>query len=80
MKRIFQCKREEVTEEWRNIHDEELHNFYSSPNILAIVLHFVLRAMQSMISFGLFCDCSLVPILWLSSPISNAHFLQIFFN
>jgi hypothetical protein len=27
-------KREEVTEEWRKLHSEELHNLYSSPDIV----------------------------------------------
>jgi hypothetical protein len=31
--RIFRPKREEVTEEWRKLQDEELHNLYPSPNI-----------------------------------------------
>jgi hypothetical protein len=31
--RIFGCKRDEVTGEWRKLHDEKLHNLYSSPNI-----------------------------------------------
>jgi hypothetical protein len=34
-----------------------------------------------MTNLGLFYDCSpLDPILWLSSPVSNAHCLQIFFS
>jgi hypothetical protein len=31
---IFGPKRDEVTGEWRKMHNEELHNFYSSPNII----------------------------------------------
>jgi hypothetical protein len=31
--RIFGPKRDEVTGEWRKLHNEELHNLYSSPNI-----------------------------------------------
>jgi hypothetical protein len=27
-------KREKVTEGWRNLHYEQLHNMYSSPNII----------------------------------------------
>jgi hypothetical protein len=32
--RIFGPKRDEVTGEWRKLHNEELHNLYSSPNII----------------------------------------------
>jgi hypothetical protein len=31
LRRIFGLKREEVTEEWRKLHIEELHDLYSSP-------------------------------------------------
>jgi hypothetical protein len=34
LSRIFGPKRDEVTEEWRKIHNEELHNLYSSPNTI----------------------------------------------
>jgi hypothetical protein len=30
--RIFGPKRDEVTEGWRKLHNEELHNLYSSPS------------------------------------------------
>jgi hypothetical protein len=32
--RIFGPKRDEVTGEWRKLHSEELHNLYSSPDIV----------------------------------------------
>jgi hypothetical protein len=34
LRRIFGPKREEVTGEWRKLHNEELHILYSSPNII----------------------------------------------
>jgi hypothetical protein len=34
LRRIFVPKRDEVTGEWRKLHNEELHILYSSPNII----------------------------------------------
>jgi hypothetical protein len=34
LRRIFVPKRNEVTGEWRKLHNEELHNLYSSPDII----------------------------------------------
>jgi hypothetical protein len=34
LRRIFGPERDDVTVEWRKVHNEELHNFYSSPNII----------------------------------------------
>jgi hypothetical protein len=34
LKRIFGPKRDEVTGQWRRLHRGELHNLYSSPNII----------------------------------------------
>jgi hypothetical protein len=34
LRRIFGTKRDEVTEEWRKLHNEELYNLYSSPDII----------------------------------------------
>jgi hypothetical protein len=35
--RIFGPKRDEVMGDWRKLHNEELHNLYSSPNIITMV-------------------------------------------
>ena len=35
--RIFGPKRDEVAEEWRNLHNEELNDLYSSPNIIRVI-------------------------------------------
>jgi hypothetical protein len=37
LRRIFGPKRDEVTGGWRKQHDEELHNSYSSPNIIRMM-------------------------------------------
>jgi hypothetical protein len=34
LRRIFGPKRDEETGEWRKMHSEELHNLYSSPDII----------------------------------------------
>jgi hypothetical protein len=34
LRRIFGPKRNEVTGGWRKLHNEELHNLYSSPSII----------------------------------------------
>jgi hypothetical protein len=37
LRRIFGPKRDEVTEGWRKLHSEELHDLYSSPSIIRIM-------------------------------------------
>ena len=34
---IFKSKRDEVTEEWRKLHNEELNDLYSLPNIVRVI-------------------------------------------
>ena len=36
-RRIFGPTRDEVTGEWRRLHNEELNNLYSSPNIVRVI-------------------------------------------
>jgi len=35
--RIFGPRREEVTGEWRKLHNEDLNNLYFSPNIIRVI-------------------------------------------
>jgi hypothetical protein len=37
LRRILGPKRDEVTREWRKLHNEELHDLYSSPSIIRIM-------------------------------------------
>jgi hypothetical protein len=37
LRRICGPKRDDVTGDWRKLHNEELHNLYSSPNIIRMI-------------------------------------------
>ena len=37
LRRIFGPKRDGVTGEWRKLHNKELNDLYSSPNILRVI-------------------------------------------
>jgi len=37
LRRIFGPRRDEVTGEWRRLHNEELNDPYSSPNIVRVI-------------------------------------------
>jgi hypothetical protein len=43
LRRIFGSKKE-VTGGWRKLHNEELHNLYSSPSIITIIKSWRLRS------------------------------------
>jgi hypothetical protein len=37
LRRIFGPKRDEVTGEWRKLHNEELNGLYSLPNVVRVI-------------------------------------------
>ena len=37
LRRIFGPKRDEVTGQWRKLHNEELNDLYSSPSIVQVI-------------------------------------------
>jgi hypothetical protein len=43
LRRIFGQKRDEVTGDWRKLHNEELHNLYSSPSIIRMMKSWRIR-------------------------------------
>jgi hypothetical protein len=43
LRRIFGPKRDEVTGEWRKLHNEELNDLYSSPTIVRVIKSIKMR-------------------------------------
>jgi hypothetical protein len=43
LRRIFGPKRDEATGDWRRLHNEELNDLYSSPNIIRIIKSRIMR-------------------------------------
>jgi len=43
LRRIFGPKRDEVTGEWRKLHNEELNDIYSLPNIVRVIKSLIMR-------------------------------------
>jgi hypothetical protein len=43
LRRIVGPKRDEVTGGWRKLHNEELHDLYSSPSIIRIIKTMMVR-------------------------------------
>ena len=43
LKKLFGPKREEITEEWRRLHNEELHDLYCSLNHIRVIKPWWLR-------------------------------------
>jgi hypothetical protein len=37
LRRMFGSKRDEVTREWRELHNEELNDLYSSPSVVQLI-------------------------------------------
>ena len=52
LKRIFGPKRDEVTGEWRKLHNEELNNPYCTPNIVRIIKSRRMRLVGHVESMG----------------------------
>jgi hypothetical protein len=50
--RIFGPKRDDVTGGWRKLHNEELHNLYSSPRIIRMIKSRRMRWAEHVVRMG----------------------------
>jgi hypothetical protein len=70
LRRIFGPKRDEVTGEWRNLHNEELHNLYSYPDIIRQVTSSRMRLAGHVARMGEERMCTR---FWWKSPNERDH-------
>ena len=52
LRKIFGPKRDEVTGEWRKLHNEELNDLYSSPNIIRVIKSRIVRWAWHVVCLG----------------------------
>jgi hypothetical protein len=52
LRRIFGPRRDEVTGEWRKLHNEELRDLYSSPSIIRIIKSRRMRSAEHVARMG----------------------------
>jgi hypothetical protein len=52
LRKVFGLKREEVTEEWKNIYIGEINNQYSSPNTVRLIKSRKMRWAEHIASIG----------------------------
>jgi hypothetical protein len=53
LRRIFGSKRDEVSGGWRKLHNEELHNLYSSPNIITMIKSRTMKWVGHVVRMGI---------------------------
>jgi hypothetical protein len=52
LRRIFGLKTDEIIGSWRKLHNEELYNLYSSPNIIRTVKSRRMRGVYHLVRMG----------------------------
>jgi hypothetical protein len=85
MMRIFRPKMEEIIESWRKLHNEELHNMYSSPSMIRIIKSKMMKWSGHVARMGKINACRILPVVlygcetW-SLTLREEHRLKVFEN
>jgi hypothetical protein len=70
LRRISEPKRDNVTGEWKKLHNEELHNLYSSASIIRQISSRKMRWVEHMARMGEEIKCTR---FWWESPKERYH-------
>jgi hypothetical protein len=65
LRRVFGPERDEVTGEWRKLHNEELNDLYCSPNIVRVIKPRRIRLVEHVARVG---ERSAVYRVWVGKP------------
>jgi len=52
LRRTYRPEREEVVGGWRRLHNKELHNWYTSPNIIRVIISRRMRRARHVTCMG----------------------------
>ena len=52
LRRIFGPRRDEITRKWRKLHNKELNDLYSSPNIVRVTKSRIMRWLEHVAPMG----------------------------
>ena len=77
LRRVFGPKRDEVTGEWRKLHNEELNDLYFTPDIIRIMKSRIMRWTEHVARVG---DRRVAYRVLFGKPVGKKHFEDLGVN